>query len=135
MKIVKYSVCAFLLSLILVSAGVNADVYRGFMDFTIKNFSQATKIYSTHKNEDCYQWLEKNDALDDISHGGRAMQGRIDSNGWIDLPNHKPQKYNYDITYFGDVDYTHYVKAKKSTLSTVSYWGFWCWDMINGPGY
>ena len=135
MKIVKYSACAFILTLLFVSVGAKAvtPVYKGFMNFTIKRFSKPTEIYTVHKNEDCYQWLEKTGAHDDITNGGRAIQGSIDNYVWIDLPENKPKKYPEPMTYYGGYDYTHYVKATKSTASTVSYWGFWYWDQPEGP--
>lgn len=125
----KFSAIVFIISLIFSGIGANAEVYKGFIDVTIKNLSRETKLYQANKQNYGQQSMKKTGAHDNLSNDGRAIQGRIDNNKWVDLPEESLVKYDVEITYFAADGYVHYVRAKKSTLSTVSYWGFWYWDM------
>ena len=128
-KLFKISAIVFAITLVLAGIGANAEVYKTFIDLTIKRSSGATKLYTANKQNYGQQSMFKTGAHDDLSNDGRAMQGRIDNYKWVDLPEDKVIKYDVEITYFAADNYSHYVKAKKSTLSTVSYWGSWYWDM------
>lgn len=132
MKYIKITAIVFTLSLCFAFynavAATNSDYFAGFSDVTIKNFSSSTTISTHYKNNYGYQSAYKTSALDDLSGDDRAMQGQITDSAWIDLPTGQYVHWTDPLTYFQGVEYTHYIKAKKSTLSTVSYWGQWIWD-------
>ncbi len=131
MKYIKVSAIVFALTLVLSAVSVSANDWLGFSDVTIKRLSGSTLVSSQKKYNYGYQSARLTSARDDLSSDGRAMQAQVTNSSWIDLRGDgKHDKFKEEITYFAsDSDYKHYVRAKKSTLSTVSYWGFWFWDV------
>lgn len=130
MKYIKVSAIVFTLTLVLSTVTVGASDWLGFSDVTIKRSSGSTLVSTQSKNNYGYQSASMTRARDDLSSDGRAMQAMVTNSSWIDLRGGgKNDKFKESLTYFASDEYKHYVKAKKSTLSTVSYWGFWFWDI------
>lgn len=130
MKYIKASAIAFALTLVLSAVSVGASDWLGFSDVTVKRSSGSTYVSTQDKHNYGYQSASMTRARDDLSSDNRAMQAKVTNSSWIDLRGGgKNDKFNDAITYFASDGYQHHVKAKKSTLSTVSYWGFWFWDV------
>ncbi len=129
MKLLKITAVVFVFTLVFAFAGVSADTWAGFSDVTLKKMSGTTQISTHYKANDCAQTVLKTGALDDWSSDDRAVQAKLDtSSGWTDLVTSKWVAINDQYAYFSGVNYTFYLRAKKSTLSTVSFWGQWSWD-------
>lgn len=128
MKYIKISAIIFLVTLLLSATGAMALTWAGYVDITVKRLSGATFIYTNEKFNYGYQSVQLSNALDDLSSDERAMQAKVTNSSWIDMRKKKHDKFNEEITYFAST-YDHYVRAKRSTLSTTSYWGFWFWDV------
>lgn len=130
MKYIKISAVVFSLTLILSAVGAYASDWQGFSDVTIKRLCGSTYLATKNKYNYGYQSALLSSASDDLSFDSRAMQAKVTNSSWIDLRGGgKYDKFTETLTYFAADGYEHYVRAKKSTLSTVSYWGFWAWDV------
>ena len=126
---------SFILTLVLAAAGVKADsVYKTFNDVTIDRLNHEKKLHTAHKNLNCYQWFKNIDARDNISNATRAVQGSVNNFEYVNIPIGQSVKYVRGGTMYGGYDYSYYMRAKKTTLSTISYWGFWYWDIPNYNG-
>lgn len=130
MKYIKITAVVFTLTLFLAVVGASAEAtHAGFVDVTIKGLSKATLLSTHNKYKYGYQSVYFSEALDDLSSDQRAMQAKITNSSWIDLSPKKMSKFKEELTYYPADGYEHHIRAKKSTLSTVSYWGFWYWDV------
>lgn len=130
MKYIKVSAIAFAFTLLVSAISVSANEWLGFSDVTIKRLSGSTLVSTQEKKNYGYQSARLTSARDDLSSDGRAIQAKVTNSSWIDLRGDgKHDKFTEAITYFASESYQHHVRAKKSTLSTVSYWGFWFWDV------
>ena len=132
MKYIKITAILFIITICMVCFNTNAaNGTIGFVDHDIKNFSGSTNLYTAEKTKYLQQSAKKQNARDNLSGDGRAVKGKVTNSSWLTLEDDgKLAKWTEEITYFAS-SYTHSVKATKSTLSTVSYWGFWYWD-VNG---
>ena len=129
MKLLKITAIVFTFTLFLAFTGVAAATSAGFSDVTIKRMGGSTLISTHHKENDCAQTVWKTASRDDWSGDDRAIQAKLDtSSGWTDLVTTKWVAIKDSYAYFSGVDYSLYLRAKKSTLSTVSFWGIWSWD-------
>lgn len=129
MKYIKISAIIFSVTLLLSAAGAMAANWAGYADVTVKRLSGSTLISTHDKYNYGYQSVQLSSALDDLSSDERAMQAKVTNSSWIDMRKGKHDKFNEELTYFPADGYQHYVRAKRSTLSTTSYWGFWFWDV------
>lgn len=130
MKLLKITTIIFTFTLLWAFVSVSADTWTAFSDVTLKKMSASTEISTHYKENDCNQTVWKTSALDDWSSDDRAVQAKLDtSSGWTDLTTSKWVAINDSYAYFSGVNYTLYLRTKKSTLSTVSFWGQWSWDM------
>lgn len=132
MKYIKITAIMFIVTVGFALVNVNAARTNiSFVDVNINSLSRSTDIYNAQKNNFQQQSAKKHAATDNLSGDGRAMKGKVDNSSWLTLADGgKLAKWTEELTYFAG-NYTHSVKATKSTLSTVSYWGSWYWD-VNG---
>ncbi len=129
MKYIKMSAIVFAATLILSVFGANAATWMGFSDVKVDSLGRSTKVSTQSKQTYGYQSAQLSSARDNLSSDSRAMQAKVTNSSWIDLRgNTKHDKFIDSMTYF-EGTYTHYVKAKKSTMSTVTYNGLWFWDI------
>lgn len=129
MKYIKMSAIVFAVTLLLSVVGANAATWMGFADVTLKSFSGSTEISTQSKQTYGYQSAQLSSARDNITSSDRAVQAKVTNSTWIDLRgNTKHDKFTNEITYF-EGTYTHYVRAKRSTIATVNYNGLWFWDI------
>lgn len=129
MKLLKLTAVVFTFTLLLTFVGVAADTWAGFSDVTLKRMSGTTNISTHYKVNDCNQTVWMTSARDDWSSNDRAVQAQLDtSKFWTDLETTKWVAINDEYAHHPGVNYTLYLRAKKSTLSTVSFWGQWSWD-------
>lgn len=131
MKFIKITSIIFVFTLCFVFIGASAgSTSSTFANVTIKSLSRSTEISTHYKNNYGNQSIWQIDALDDLSNDKRAMKAKVDSvsGTWDDLKTDEWVNFSDSSTVFSGVNYTLYIKAKKSTLSTVSWWGTWSWD-------
>ncbi len=132
MKYIKITAILFIATICMACLNANAaNGTIGLVDCNIKNFSGATDLYTAEKTKYLQQSAKKQNARDNLSGDGRAVKGKVTNSSWLTLEDGgKLAKWTEELTYFAST-YTHSVKATKWTASTVSYWGFWYWD-VNG---
>lgn len=129
MKYLKITVTIFVFTICFAFCNAHAEEFgvTGYVGINLKNLSQSTTIDKKDKSTYSYQSAKKNSAIDSLSGDERAVQAKVTNSSWIDLPKGQTVSWKEALTYYSGT-YTHYVKLKKSTLSTASYYGWWYWD-------
>ena len=127
MNKIKIILGVFALSILVSAFSVNASSYLTFLDITIPRLSKTYTSEEKSKDIENLQYIETDAAIDDLSGDSRAILAKVTGTDWIEA-NGDSGYHTWGTSSQKKGTYNLYLKAKKSTLSTASYWGTWYID-------